>query len=351
MFPLVIEKTEVFFMKRILSLFTALLPLAAIGSEIFTLKKTPPPFDADLFRRNEQVYSFHGDFLFWSVQEGALDYALSMTTPSGLTQSYALGDFKHATFYGEPGFRIAGVFFRAPKYWEFWTQYTRLTSRGENTASTPGVDHQYLTGTWPQIFTSPLATATSSIHLNYNVADLLITRVFFPNPHLRLRLVGGGSAAWMSQFWKILYTDNLGAETKIGNRWSFLGGGLRAGTIFDWYWFMDLYMTGSVSFAGLLGTYNNSAFQTETSLGTVRDAHFNDMRPAIMGQFSIGPSYQKNFKNRRFELFAGYEWNSWFNIQEIFRSTLNELFLAKETWINSGNVTLQGLTVRAVLDF
>ncbi len=329
------------------------LPLFAAPTETYS-KKNPPPFDADLFRRDNQVYSFHGDFLFWSVQEGALDYALSMTSPSTAPLSYAMGNFQNATFYGEPGFRIAGVFFRAPKYWEFWMQYTRLSSQGANSATAPGVANQYLTGTWPQIFINPVATANSYIHLNYNVADLLITRVFFPNPHLRLRLVGGGVAAWMSQFWKVLYADGLGSQTKIGNRWSYLGGGLRVGTMFDWYWFMDVYMTGSATFAGLLGTYNNTAFQTSNATGTelaVRDTSFNDMRPAITGQFTIGPSYQKNFKATRFEIFAGYEWNSWFNLQEIFRSTGGTASSAKETWLNTGNLTLQGLTTRASLDF
>src|SRR3990167_3721294 len=52
----------------------------------------PLPFDADLFRRATQVLSFHGEFLFWRVQEGSLDYAMTMRNSAwGPTNSYAQG--------------------------------------------------------------------------------------------------------------------------------------------------------------------------------------------------------------------------------------------------------------------
>jgi hypothetical protein len=195
--------------------------------------------------------------------------------------------------------------------------------------------------------------------MNYNAADLLITRVFFPNPHLRLRIIGGATAAWISQFWKVLYQDWMGFQTKIGNRWRFIGGGLKTGTLFDWYWFTDVYMTGGAYVGALLGTYKNSAKQTTNFQPTssfnpalpVRDAHFSDVRPAFFTQLYLGPAYEKNFKNQRLEIFAGYELVTWLNLQEIFRSTNGAPSEAKETRINTAAIALQGLTARATVDF
>ncbi|MBI5272584.1 MAG: hypothetical protein HY861_01200 [Chlamydiia bacterium] len=323
--------------------------------------KTPPPFDADLYRKDAQVFSLHGEFLFWRVQEGALDYALAMTEPGwGPSNCYAEGHFKSATFDGDPGFRVAASFYRAPKYWEVKGQYTRLTAAGKNHAFKPQASNEYLTGTWPQIFLNPVGEATSYIHLNYNVADLWADRVFNPNPHLRLRLIGGGLAAWMDQFWKIKYADASGDETTIVNQWSFAGGGIKFGTMLDWYWFEDIYITGGVTFSSLLGVYHNKALQRTNfpiDAGTyntdlaLRNTYFRDIRPAFTGQFFVGPNYQKNFSNSRIELFAGYEVNAWLNLQEIYRSTSGTPQASKETWINTGMLALQGLTTRLTVDF
>lgn len=321
--------------------------------------KEPPPFDTDLYRRDTQCYAFRGEFLYWKIQEASLDYALKMSSDGwGPDECFAQGHFKNATYNIDPGFRVALTFFRAPKYWEFWTQYTRLTSTGKNHASKPTPAGNFLTGTWPQIFTNPMASAKSYLHFNYNLADLLITRVFFPNPHLRLRIVGGGVGSWMDQFWKVVYADSGSFKTKIANRWSFAGGGLRVGTMFDWYWFSNIYMTGGTSFACLLGSYHNSARQTtnfqpeghNASL-PLRNAHFSDVRPAFQGVFYLGPSYQKNLSQYRLEVFAGYELSAWMNLQEIFRSTSGAPRDAKETWINTGMLALQGLTARVTVDF
>ena len=73
----------------------------------------PVPYDADLFRRDTPVYSFHGSFLFWRVQEGALDYALKMEQ-TGPASSPRQGEMEKATFNGEPGFRVAASISERP---------------------------------------------------------------------------------------------------------------------------------------------------------------------------------------------------------------------------------------------
>lgn len=347
-------------------LFSAL----AFAPTLFSLVQTADDFTSccckedqgpDLFKRNAQVYSAHAEFLYWTITEGCLDYALKMrhSAWSPTTPSYAQGRFENATFDFDPGFRVALSYFRAPHYWESRWQYTRLTCKGDNVSHKPQVDTKYLVGTFPQITTLPLTKAKSHIHFNYNTFDWYVDRVFFPNPHLRLRVLGGATAAWMDQEWKIHYFDSVPNCTTICNRWHYVGGGLKTGSTVDWYWTGDLYMTGVWSFGALIGSYSNhskqhTTFQPDSSVDTAvpfADTGYHDIRPTFTAQMILGPSWQKNFCKNRVELFAGFEMNFWMNLQEIYRSSASSAFFAKETFINSSTLTLYGVTTRLTVDF
>jgi hypothetical protein len=316
--------------------------------------------EPDLFKRLDQIYAGTVEFLYWGVVEGGLDYALKMRHDAwGPTPSYAQGRYENGTYDFDPGVRLALTYFRAPRHWESKWQYTRMTSRGKNRSSKPSVDQKYLTGTWPQIIPNPLTEATSHLHFNYNVFDWMIDRVFFPNPHLRLRTVGGGLAAWMDQDWKVRYVDSLLQATTIRNKWHFVGAGLKSGIVVDWYWTGSLYMTAHSFFGVLMGHYSNRSKQTtnyqpdsdDNTAIPVRDASYKDIRPAMTAQLILGPSYQKNYDSCRLELFAGFEMNMWVNVNEIYRSTASGPTAGKETWINSSLLALYGLTTRITMDF
>lgn len=345
-----------------------LLSAAVVLSSTLSAKSPAPDcccFDElqgepDLFKRYDQIFSVSAEFLYWSVAEGGLDYALKMKQDAwGPTPSFAQGKFERGAYGMDPGFRLGALFFRALHYWEIRCQYTRMTSHGKDRAGKPDAPEQFLTASWPQIFTNPVTGAHSRLHLNYNVFDWLVTRVFFPNPHLRLRVAGGALAAWMDQDWRVAYNDSTPNFTKVRNSWDFVGAGLKTGTLIDWYWTGDLYLTGQGFFGVLMGSYSNHSKQTTTFQPTgadnpaipVRKTHYKDARPAVAAQMFLGPSYQKNFPCSRIELFAGFEMNIWFNLQEIYRSTSGAPSQAKETWINTALLALYGLTTRLTVDF
>lgn len=336
--------------KIIPAICSALLLFSPLYAEI---NNPPPAYDADLFKKETPVFSFHGSFLYWRVQEGSLDYAIKMQHPSDAnTAVYAQGKFHNATFNGDPGFRVALSYFRAPRYWEMWAQYTRFTTRGENTVHAPESADRYLNGTWPSVISGPLSEAKSNIHLNYNVADFFVDRFFVPNPHLRIRFLGGGAAAWINQNWTIHYFNAEGQESYLRNHWKFIGGGLRLGTTIDWYCGYDLYLTSLATCASLLGTYQNDAFQTaSTQTYPVRDSHYSDVRPTFTVQAMFGLSWQKSFASTRMEIFGGYELNSWFNLQEVYRSEAGLSNSGKNINVNASMLALQGLTTRVTLDF
>jgi len=353
----------------LLSAMTVVLPAFSMAKAAATTVEPPtqPVYtnceeecDPDLFRKDVQLYSGHVEFLYWSLTEGDLDYAQKMRHAAwGPSPSFAQGRYENASYNFDPGFRIGLSYFRAPHFWEVKWQYTRMTNRGKSSVEKPVAAEKFLTGTWPQISTEPLTRATSHIHFNYNVFDMVVDRVFFPNPHLRLRVIGGGTVAWMNQDWKVRYFDATSNTTTIRNRWNYAGGGLKIASMFDWYWTWDLYMTALTSFGVLMGGYSNHAKQTTTVQTTpadntaipIRDTCYHDIRPAFTAQMMLGPSWQKNFSCSRMEVFAGFEMNTWFNLQEIYRSSSGAPSAAKETWINSSLLSLYGITTRITYDF
>ena len=322
----------------------------------------PPPcsaYDFDLYHKDLEVWFASGEFLYWTVDEGALDYAQRMKQPAwSPTASYASGTVESASFDISPGFRVSAGYFNAPKYWLVEAEYTHLISTGKNRAEKPTAAAEFLTGTWPQITTNPLQHAHSKIFFDFNLFEVFIHRIFIPNPHLRLTAMGGFSAVWMHQDWKVQYFDGGGGDTTIRNQWRYIAGGLRTATFIDWYWGNHVYLTAGSSIALYMGSYKNQAKQTTTvqPVGSdaslpVRDSVFNDTRPSCALQFTLGPSFQKNFGCNRVELFVGYEINGWFNLQEIRRSTSGSPSEAKETWMSTSMLALQGLTTRFTVDF
>lgn len=315
-------------------------------------KDKPPAYDADLFNKDRESYFANLEWLYWTVEEGALDYAQKMKqTTHSAGPYYALGNVKSATFDLDPGLRVSAGYFNAPKYWEVLAEYTYMPVRGKNKAHAPKESDLFLTGTWPQLISTPLTKAHSSISLDYNVFYLMIDRVFIPNPHLRFRTLAGIGAAWIEQNWYVHYS-NANEVSKLRNRWNYGAGGLRIGLSGDWYWGNHIYLTGALTLGSFMGSYHNRTNQSSPA-GTVRKSFYSDARAALMTQFLIGAAWQKNFTAiSRLEVFVGYELTPWVNLQEMRRSSGSmSLQDAKETWLGTSLMTLHGLTTRFTINF
>lgn len=320
----------------------------------------------DLYQIGRPTVFTNFEFLYWQVLEGALDYAFRMTRPTwGPTSSYVQGREKRAKFKYQPGFRASIGYFNAPKYYEGWIQYTWLYDKGSNSATQPTVPGASLLSTFPTQFTVPIAQATSHVDFHYHVIDLLADRIFVPNPHLRVRVFGGIPLTYQKQKWEVTYTNTEGNTSTVQNRWRFYGGGLKIGTNLDWYWGPHIYMTALFSSGLVLGNYHNQVIGKTTAIPAPGDnpdvAYMDGLRKeprlAYTVQCLLGPSYQQNFCKFRMEIFAGYEFNAWFNLQEIYRSTqLTSAGIAAalgftQTIQETGLLALQGLTARLTLDF
>lgn len=145
----------------------------------------------------------------------------------------------------------------------------------------------------------------------------------------------------------------------IKNKWRYAGGGLRLGITVDWFWTGRIFFSGKASIATLVGAYRNHARQTTNAAGfdpeiPVRNVVYDSPRFAFHSQILLGPSYQRSFCTPRpwdFELFIGYEFNAWFNLQEVYRSSLSAVNAAKETNLETGVLGFQGLDLRVTIGF
>ncbi|MEI6242332.1 MAG: Lpg1974 family pore-forming outer membrane protein [Chlamydiota bacterium] len=321
----------------------------ALYSNAFCEEGTVP----DLYQKDKAVGFANAEFLYWTVDEGGLDYALKQSSPPARDIVAARGHAEKATFHWDPGFRVALGYFNAPKYWEVFGQFTWMRNKGSDHANKPSPLTVYLNATWPTGLLHALSSASSHIHLSYNIADLLASRVFIPNPHLRLRLVGGLTGGWINQHWNIHYTDVSEHISKLSNKWKFWGGGFRLGLNLDWYLGADFYLTGKSSVATLIGKYRNesTSYTTESPAGELGNSHFDDWRGVVNLQFLLGPSWQMPLSFGRIEIFAGYELGNWFNLQEFNRSFLGSVSTDIETIKSTHLLTLHGLNVRLTLNF
>jgi hypothetical protein len=314
-------------------------------------------YDADLFNKNKRAFFATGEFLYWLVNESALEYAIKMDQQpwSQSEKTCAIGNYQNAAFHWAPGARVSFGYFNAPHYWDFVSQYTYLRSSGSQHVEAASQVGAYLNGTWvqPDLGATPLAQASSHIDLNYNLLDFFCSRRFSPNEHLRLNLFGGVTAAFIHQHWRVGYRDIDNRSSSIRNHWRFDGLGLRAGSKIDWYMGCDLYLTALASNAILSGWYKNTAYQI-SSLSQprpIRDSTYEDHRLTYTAQMMLGLSWQKRFNSVRTEAVAGYEFTVWTHLHEVYRSTLASPSAAQVPFINTSSVTLQGLTVRLTVDF
>ena len=203
----------------------------------------------------------------------------------------------------------------------------------------------------------PLEKAHSRISMDYHVLDFMASRRFYLNDHFRLNFYGGITSAFIYQKWNVYYEDIQDQHARIRNKWQFEGVGLKLGVKLDWFLGYDIYLTGLASSGILSGWYKNSAYEkTQGDIAPndndlpIHNANFNDTRLTYTAQFMSGFSWQKSFKALRIEVLAGYEFNVWANLHQIYRSDYADVTAGKQTYINDSLMSLQGLTVRLNLD-
>lgn len=325
---------------------SSLLPFTLSARELWCEKCEPQVEDCscNLFVERSQLF-VDGEFLYWTVAEPLLDYAIQ-TKPGESNGTFALGNYQVNSYEYQPGFRLALSYYRCNRYWELEGQYTWFKDKGTDKTFAP------LNPVREVLISLPFVEATNSLDFHYQLGDLYVSRVFDPNPHLRMKLFGGATGGEIKQTMHTAYTNQIGDIEQIKETWNFWGAGLRLGLMVDWFWWCQFYLTARASFATLVGVYETKLKHSIVNSGLILgDSKWKDTRPTFNAQFLVGPSWQKVCDCWSFELFAGYEFNLWSNLQERHWAffTLENSF--KPTVETIGALCLHGLTARLTLGF
>lgn len=305
-----------------------------------------------LFVERSQLF-IDAEFLYWTLAEGVLDYAIKQDKSTTASETFGIGKYQTVNYEWRPGFRVALAWYRCPRYWELTGEYTWLYNRGsDSTNNNDRAADRNVQPTTETVALDPYRSASAEIETHYNVADLYVARVFDPNPHLRMRLLGGLTLADIDQKMESLFTNFIGEADAVEDKWRYFGGGIRLGLRVDWFWGCEFYFTGKTTLASMIGTYKNEAIQKTQADVLVRDTVYDDHRFAFHNQFMLGPSWQRPCDCWSIEIFAGYEFNQWFNLQERYRTgILADPEEARETSLSRGIYGLHGLTLRATVGF
>ncbi|MEX0961372.1 MAG: Lpg1974 family pore-forming outer membrane protein [Simkaniaceae bacterium] len=305
---------------------------------------------------HESAFTLRGELLYWTAEEGALIYALQNVPSTPLNQFQGLvGNLERTPFDWNPGVRVAAGYRFCPKYWEVEGQYTYIKIDGSTHISAPSEALKYLTPTWGRGGNFFTTQAPSTIELTTQIADLYLAKRFLLDDNLLFRLMMGLTGSWIDQEWKFNYYGLNNAAAKYNSEWAFSGGGMRLGLDIDWYIGKGFSLFGKATVASLIGFYKNNIEginqfnQNDLSPVKVQDSHYNDQRLAYNTQFLMGPMWGKMISFWGIEVFAGYELNTWFNIQEQYLETeenasFQNLFQSKRTIINRGQLGFQGFS-------
>lgn len=352
-------------MKKSLFLCAALQAIQICADAAPVQNKKNLPYDYDLFSKDRECEYVDLELLVLTLLNNqAVGAKNNQPSQLGTAEDPLVATkIKNMEWQWRPGFRVTVGYFNAPKYWEVMGQYTFFYDKGKRHLKTPGTGSQqylhmvsYLPQQTAMGYTSdanPITSIQASGDLYYNDLSTLVSRNFYPNPHLRLRVIGGLTSMW-SHLTSQTKNTFLNIENEVISRFhtKYWGVGFRMGAGADWYWGKDFYLTGKVFWSIVTGRWNTSnkiSLSDKTLITAPHDAAYKTVQNF---QFLFGPSYQKSYTKTRLELFVGYEFNAWLNALTTY-SYLNEQH--PQGWLNPQvnfqDLVLTGVNIRLTLDF
>lgn len=276
------------------------------------------------------------EWLFWTVQQKSSTFVLS---PNGIHQPYppepnadAIGKYHSASFDWNSGFRLGFGYTWERDFWNLEGQYTFYVTHGSDCVNRPITLTLYIEPTNRDVSESPDGVDSMKSHtrFHYEVADLLLSRRFFPSEQIILNFFTGATGAWIHENWKITGVDVASADpfvtTVTKNNWMFNGGGIRTGFDTDWHIWQGISLFNKFSFAALVGYYTNMrrtqliyvpASASENLRPNVR--HTNECETWIVPttQIELGVNWNHRFDSWSLNLQAELEINTWYDLHQL----------------------------------
>lgn len=302
-----------------------------------------------------------GDYLYWTARQDALEYAYdgAASSSSASASVSSKGQVKFPRWNWTSGFRIGVGYYSQYDHWDVFAEYTwfRTSIIGQAIAGDSA-----LKKIWSPVnfntqnsVSDNLASAFSSWDLKFHTMDLCVGKDFSPSHKVSLFPFFGLKGTWQDQNYNITY-NVLGESTPqkpvssamIRQSQNYWGVGVLAGTQARWYFWKYLSLYGKLAFSALWEEFHvertDDNYSNEEIITLWNSKRFGMAEPVIETAIGLEGNYWFSSKKMHLILLAGYEYQIWLDQNQFTRVTLT-------TTGNGGNLTLQGLTIKAKIEF
>lgn len=321
---------------------------------------------------NWDVYA-DASFIYWQIAQDNM--AFGLTNNNTLAQAATpgiQGNYLQMDFAYKPGFQVGGGINFDHDNWDSYAEYTRI--HGTNTASSSGPTSggtSSILANWGAgrllARTQAFNSASAKFTTNLDFVDWVLGRSFFVGKNLTFHPVIGLRGAWITQSATVHYRNPVASTTGDSNivasassldvysrvhSWAI---GSRTGLEANWLLGEGIRLFGN-GYADMLHTdykLQNKSIFTPNDTGVTQYVISKDKTGGIRTHldlelgFGWGTYFDDN--NWHIDLSASYGFQVFFN-QNMFRNSLDDVVRASSNVAN-GDMTAQGLTVKARIDF
>ncbi len=304
------------------------------------------------------------DYLYWTARQDNMEFIFKYRLDAD-GNTIGKSKVKAPDWDYESGFRIGvGLDFKHDG-WDTYLNYTRFhpdTAKKSESVEGTASSTNRLVPAWPlnssTSLSSNLFLAEASGNWKFQYDDLVweLGRNFFISRHLTLRPFTGLETSWQTQK-QNLFFDQPGSTHRqyfMSNSVHFCGIGIRTGLDTAWYVYKkNLSIIADLSLSGLWSRTRTTQKQTNLNLTSdistlSLDLHnsFHSIRFVI--DWLLGMQWESWFYDNRmkFSLSAAWEEQVWIN-----QNALPEILFPLNYKARGGDLSIEGLTIRARFDF
>ncbi len=300
-----------------------------------------------------------GEFLYWTVREDHLGFALRSglsSTSTGTATTIHRGTILHPNWKFSPGFKVGlGMLFDHDG-WDIYANYTWLRPRDIEKEVTISSDEgasdlliDYLWGVGVNFVGTAYHTAKTHWNLNFNVIDLELGRNFFVSRYLQMRPYFGLKGTWQEQENHLLFDASL-SETRMirmcENRMRNWGVGILAGLDTAWHFTKSFSFVAEVAASALWEGFEVHRRDVDIQLFPISfpffKNNFHTIKPVL--EFYLGLRWEMWYccENYHLSLEAGWEEQHWSDQNQFAQFAVES---------RQGDLCLQGFTLKARFDF
>lgn len=297
--------------------------------------------------RNSWGFQVSADLLLWQLQANGLEYVLQTGTAShyptrieGIEGTDPSIKQKRYNW----GFRIGLDWTLPHDNWDIATTWTRITHDYSN--STVSAEETVLTRVQGTFSFNGLKSASARYDNHLDQICLNVGREFFISKWITLRPHFGLRTDWLNQRFHSIFPADFPEETSLQkNRW--WGIGIESGLNARWNFCGGFNIYGCIAAAIEYG-FQKLVLNEDGELDTLFRMSYRICRPMLDTQLGLGWDYNFYDDKLHFGLKAGWENHVYFN-QSHFLSYGQTDHYSEVS--RGGDLTYQGLTVSASLDF